>query len=372
MNKNFASILLVAVLIIGGGIVYYTLGSKETDIVVTPTPTQKTPIEEEKVEKNADADTTRPTPKYSTPIVVTGSAYTASATTIITTGTVNPQGAFTSYWYEYGVTSSLGSKTSSQNVGSGFVSIQAPIYIINLTKNTTYYFRLVAENQYGRVVGNAYSFKTTEAPAPIGSVPTTKTSAASNVSRTTATMNGDVVPNKVATQYWFEYGKTANLGNTSFFASAGNGDDRVSVAVSLSELEPSTTYFYRLNAQNSFGTVNGSIVNFKTTVAVTTVMPKVVSQNASSVDKTDATLHGTVNPGGLDTRYWFEYSTDSLLGSLLVKRTDENTLSSGLGLTSVKADIASLDSNKTYYFRLVARNNLGTVYGDKMSFKTKR
>ena len=188
-----------------------------------------------------------------------------SATTVVIGGTVNPKGAFTSYWYEYGKTSDLGTKTSNQTMGSGFVSIQAPAYITDLSKNTTYYFRLVAENQYGKVAGNQYVFQTTEStPAPVGNAPTTKTISANNISSTTANINGEVTPNKTETQYWFEYGKTPQLGGTSAFSSAGNGTVKSSVSISLSDLESKTTYYFRLNAQNQFGTINGSILNFKT------------------------------------------------------------------------------------------------------------
>lgn len=165
----------------------------------------------------------------------------------------------------------MGSKTSNQTIGSGFVAIQAPGYITNLVKNTTYYFRLVAENQYGKVVGSQYSFKTTEGtPAPVGNAPTTKTVSASGVSRTTSNLNGEVNPNKASTQYWFEYGKTTELGNTSSFESSGDGNAKISVSISLSNLQPLTTYYFRLNAQNQFGTINGSILSFKTLGPATT------------------------------------------------------------------------------------------------------
>ena len=255
MNKTLMGALIALLIIVGAGLVYAVSRDADTSDTATTTP----PI----VQNNDD------TPGISgdltAPVVMTSSTAAPWDTTVVVTGTVNPNGTITNYWYEYGKTSSLGNKTENQTIGSGFVVIQAPSYIINLTKNTTYYFKLVAENQYGRADGNLFSFRTTEGNLPpAGGSPTVKTISASNISRTTAKINGEITPNKVATQYWFEYGKTVSLGNTTVFTSVEANVTKTPVSVSLSNLEPLTTYYFRLNAQNQFGTVIGSILNFKT------------------------------------------------------------------------------------------------------------
>ena len=187
MNKTPLILLGILVLaIVVGGFIYFRNSSSQA--------TQTT--------QNNTVSTTLPT-------TITSTTVSPSDTTAVVKGTVAPNGSFTSYWYEYGATPDLGSKTTNQTVGSGFIAIQAPAYITGLVKNTTYYFKLVAENQYGKVSGSQYSFRTTEGTtAPTGSVPTVKTISASDISRTTANLNGEVTPNKSGTQYWFEYGKT--------------------------------------------------------------------------------------------------------------------------------------------------------------------
>lgn len=257
MDKDFViGLVIVLLVIVGGGLIYST--TRNTDI--SPNATSTPQVVQNNNNTNGNA-----LPQATVPLVVTISSVSPSATTAIVSGSVNPKGAFTSYWYEYGKTSGLGIKTSNQTMGSGFVSIQAPAYITSLSKSTTYYFRLVAENQYGKVAGNQYTFETTEGtPPPVGNAPTTKTISANNISSTTANINGEVTPNKSETQYWFEYGQTPQLGNTSAFSSAGNGQTKSSVSISLSDLESKTAYYFRLNAQNQFGTINGSILNFKT------------------------------------------------------------------------------------------------------------
>ena len=142
--------------------------------------------------------------------------------------------------------------------------------------------------------------------------------AANNISRTTANLNGIVNPNHASTQYWFEYGTTASLGQTSAFTSISENTPETSIATPLSNLNPSTTYYFRLNAQNQYSTTNGTILTFKTAGPTNASTPIVSTKNATNVDSDSATLQGSVNPNGLYTNYWFEYSTDSLLGSILL------------------------------------------------------
>ncbi len=369
MNKNIIIGILAAIVIVGG-LGYWVIKNSENSTTGTSTATV--------VNTNDTTDTSNNPPNVvavaqpSQPSVTTASSVGTTDTTAIVTGTVTPNGAPTTYWFEYGKTSDLGSKTANQTIGSGYALIQTPAYISNLTKDTTYYFRLVAENRLGRVVGNQFTFKTSVGtPVPVGSAPIAKTLSATAISRTTANINGEVTPNKTDTQYWFEYGSTSELGNTSAIASVGSGSSKVPVSTSLVNLEPATTYYFRLNAQNKFGTINGSIFSFKTDGPAAISAPKVNTNNATGVSTTTASLQGSINPNGAQTSYWFEYSTDSLLSSVLIHSTDKITLSGSRNVTSVREDITDLASKTTYYFRLVAENSQGIVRGDNMSFKTK-
>ncbi len=200
----------------------------------------------------------------SAPVATTNATYAPTDTTSVVTGTVDPNGASTDYWYEYGITASLGKQSTRQTVGSGRTAILAPGYITGLTKSTTYYYRLVAQNEFGKGTGPTLTLKTSSSSAPAsGTVPTAKTFPANSITKTTASLRGEVNPNKGTTQYWFEYGRTNRLGNTTAFVSVGSGDTSI-VATAEPKLTANTTYYYRINAQNEFGTVNGTIVSFKT------------------------------------------------------------------------------------------------------------
>ena len=368
MSRNTMIVLVVAILVVGGLVLF---SSKDTAPVDESPDSGSTVVEKPVDDTPAPAETR----KASVPLVTTDSKATPSETTVVLTGKVNPNGAFTSYWYEYSLNSNIDSKLSAspkQMIGSGYLSINAPAYITGLAKDTRYYFRLVAENSLGKVSGAQYSFQTVAGnPAPVGSAPSPKTLAANVITQSTANLNGEVTPNEADTVYWFEYGKSANLGNTSAIQNVGNGNSKVPVSISVSNLDAGTTYYFRLNAQNKFGTVNGSILNFKTAAAPAVKAPEVDTKSATAVTTSSARLHGSVNPGGAATNYWFEYSTDSLLGSVLVEATDSTSVGSGQNEIEVEANISGLNPDTNYYFRIVARNSVGTVVGDKMSFKTK-
>lgn len=262
MNKNFLTVAILFLVIVGGGTAYFLMG-RDGEVVSTPVvadaATQLPVAQNSSVVPNVEIS------QVGMPIVVTSSSAFTSDTTARVNGTVHPGGSLTSYWYEYGLDSKLGTQTPNQTIGSGFVTLQTPGYITKLTKNKKYYFRLVAENQYGRVAGSQYSFTTTEGSLPpMGNVPTVTTIPASGISKIAARINGEVTPNRAETGYWFEYGTTGQMGSTSPLTPIGSTGVRTIVSIPLSELDQVTTYYFRLNAQNQFGTVNGEVLTFTT------------------------------------------------------------------------------------------------------------
>jgi hypothetical protein len=310
------------------------------------------------------------------PIVSTNPTASPSNKTVVVTGSITPNGAFTSYWFEYGTGPDLGSRNSAQTIGSGYNPIATPAYITGLSVNTTYYFRLAGENAYGKVTGTTYTFQTSAAnpPPPVGSAPSVKTLAANALSRTSANLNGEINPDQAQTQYWFEYGKTSSLGSTSAFQSAGNGRVNAAVSISVPNLDPATTYFYRLNAQNQFGTVNGATMTFATlgpAVAPSPASPTVETRGATAISASGATLNGRVNPNGAETSYWFEYSTAAALEAPLLKSTGPQSAGSGTSLRPLSQNATGLASSTTYYYRVVAQNSVGLVHGAVTSFKTR-
>ncbi len=360
MNKNVLIGILVIALIVGAILVMDWGNMAGNNEVATSTTSGTNPN-----------PSPSPTPPVAgAPTVTTDINTAASNSTAVVTGKVTPNGSQTSYWYEYGQTSALGTRTIPQKIGSGFINIPAPAYIIGLAPNTFYYFRLSAQNGYGTVNGAMYTFTTNNNPPPQGNAPTTHTDAATNVSRATANLNGRVNPNNSDTSYWFEYGETTDLGTATAFQSAGSGNNSVNASVSLSGLTPLTKYYFRLNAQNQFGTVNGAIVSFTTQGPKASGAPSANTNSASAITTSTATLRGKVNPNGDTTTVWFEYSEDSLLGSILGAGTQRQMIGSGTATLDVSADITGLVPNTKYFYRVVASNSYGTVRGNITNFRT--
>jgi hypothetical protein len=75
-------------------------------------------------------------------------------------GTVNPGGGSTSYYFEYGKTTSLGSKSGTGSAGSGMSDASASQNLSGLSSNTKYYYRVVAANAEGTTYGSVMSFTT--------------------------------------------------------------------------------------------------------------------------------------------------------------------------------------------------------------------
>jgi phosphodiesterase/alkaline phosphatase D-like protein len=181
-----------------------------------------------------------------------------------------------------------------------------------------------------------------------------------------------VTPNGAETSYWFEYGESTDLGSITAFHSTGNGTTPAAVSVALAGLKPLTKYYVRVNAQNQFGTTNGAIVSFSTTGPAAALAPTAATRAATNISTSTALLHGMVNPRGALTTYWFEYSSDSLLGTLLKRATTHVSAGSATGQTSVTATTTGLVADTKYYFRIIAESSAGSVMGDIQSFTTKK
>jgi phosphodiesterase/alkaline phosphatase D-like protein len=368
MNKNMVIGVLVAVVVIAGG--YYLFTSQPSSVTnqyntsttnTNPT-TSTTP--------NTPATPTPPL-TLSTPTVQTDSNVSPSISTALVNGQVTPGGVPTTYWFEYGETASLGNKTTVQQIGSGFSPLSSPGYISGLRASTTYYYRLSANNNLGTVNGATYTFGTNNNPAPKAATPTVRTNSATSVARASASINGQVNANGWQTNYWFEYGKDNHFGNTTSITSVASLSSLLNVVEPLTGLDPLTKYYFRLNAQNQFGTVNGATLSFTTQGPLNPGVPTVTTNAVSSITNSGVRLNGHINPNGADTTYWFEYSNDSQLNNLINSGTSMQTTNAGVDSLSVQANVGSLNANTKYFYRLVGRNQYGTIYSSIDSFTTK-
>lgn len=91
--------------------------------------------------------------------------------------------------------------------------------------------------------------------APMAKPPTASTGGATQVSGSSVTLAGAVNPHGTESSCYFQYGPTTAYGAQTPTAGVGNGTVQVKVTQAISGLEPGATYYYRLVAVTSAGTI---------------------------------------------------------------------------------------------------------------------
>jgi hypothetical protein len=104
----------------------------------------------------------------SAPAVTTGAASGVTSTAATLNGTVNPEGAATTYQFQYGTSTSYGSVTpaSPASAGSGSSAVSESAALSGLSASTTYDYRLVATSATGTTNGSNQTFTTPAASSP--------------------------------------------------------------------------------------------------------------------------------------------------------------------------------------------------------------
>jgi len=139
------------------------------------------------------------------PVVLTGSAQGASTSGATLTGSVNPQGNGTTWWFEYGLTASYGSKTAAKSAGSGTAATGVSAAITKLTAGTSYHYRLVAQSSAGTTHGSDVTFDTIAAISLQSSTTQVVYGASASMSGTIATRQ----PGVTVSVLQEPYGQTA-------------------------------------------------------------------------------------------------------------------------------------------------------------------
>ena len=98
------------------------------------------------------------------PVVVTGAAANLQPTTVVLNGAVNPRGAGTTYFFQYGTTRLFGLTTPAASAGGGNARLRVAVPVGALAPFTTYHYRLVAQNAQGMTIGARRTFRTRRQP----------------------------------------------------------------------------------------------------------------------------------------------------------------------------------------------------------------
>jgi hypothetical protein len=149
------------------------------------------------------------------------------------------------------------------------------------------------------VVGTASAF---------AAKPKVTTDPATDITPVGANLHGTIDPRGVASSGYFQYGTTKSYGKKTPVQSAGVTPGAFPISAGLSALKSSTTYHFRLVAENADGKVNGPDRSFTTAAPTTTPVftpnpvpygnPVYVSGNivGSGANGADVTLLGRPFP----------------------------------------------------------------------------
>jgi uncharacterized repeat protein (TIGR03803 family) len=141
------------------------------------------------------------------------------------------------------------------------------------------------------------------------------------------------------------------------------GFQTVLTGTSLTELLAGEAYEYRIRAQSSAGTTLTDFDSF-TTLAE----PRAFATAASGIAPMSAQFNGLVNPRNLEASVIFQWGDD---GSTFPNTVTANpALVSGGETVEVNAAVAGLETDRTYYYRIVATSEGGIAVSGTQSFRT--
>ncbi len=288
-------------------------------------------------------------------------------------GNVNPNGLSTTYQFEYGTTTAYGQKVPvpAKNVTTG--KSEGGLWhveekLTGLSPNTTYHARLVATNADGSGdIGKDVSF-TTGLPDPV-----VQAGPATGVTDRAAMLTGSIDTHGYQTSYSVEYGTTTAYG-LELGGYLPDPTGIISIEQQVEDLQPNTTYHYRISAANLEQSSLNIVAGEDRTFTTGPPRPLAVLEAATGVEGDDAILHGTVNPEGLASTYHFEYVPDATFqadqpnGFANATSTASKSAGSGSSNVAVSEALTGLTPNTTYHVRLVATNANGTTYSKASTF----
>ena len=263
----------------------------------------------------------------------------------------------TSYHFEWGPTASHGNSTPTTDAGATTGSTPVHFDLSGLTPEHTYHYRIVASNGIGTSVGEDRSFTTPPAVSDLSTDPV------SELAPTGATLNGSWTGVGLDTHYRFEWGVDDGYGNTTPDTDAGTTTGHTPGQAQLNGLDPITTYHYRIDATDIYGTTVGPDQTF-----TTPPNHPLVTQWSSDVHSDSAALHATINPGGADTTYYFEYGTSTSYGT--TTPIPDGDVGSSITDQAVSAQLTGLSTGTTYHYHVVAQNSADTTAGPDFTFRT--
>ena len=221
-----------------------------------------------------------------------------------------------------------------------------------LRARTTYYTRVTSTNQLGSTTSTTESFDTI-GDLPRGtllSVDSSLTSVSATVSVETGLLSGTVYL-EASTNRNFENSSSSNVG--TFYS---GGPTRHSLTVS--GLTNRTDYFIRAKATNELGSFTTAIQSVRTAGGIPVIGSVTITPSTST-----ASLSAYIDTTGLDTFVTADASTKADFSD-----STEYFLYSGTTSGEHRATLKNLVPRVTYYLRVIATNDSGTVLSATKTF----
>jgi hypothetical protein len=226
--------------------------------------------------------------------------------------------------------------------------------ISGLTPGTTYYVKAYATNSVGTAYGNEITFTTASIPATLTTANVTAATTTSAVSGGSITSNGGAAVT-VRGVCW-STSQMPTITDRRTVDGAGDGN----FTSTLKDLTARTTYYVRAYATNSSGTAYGNEVSF---VSAST-SPTLTTNQMSEITGTSASGGGYItNDGGspvVSRGICWSVSSNPTVSN--------NKTSDGSGTGAFTSNMAGLTAGLTYHVRAYATNNVGTSYGNEVTF----
>ncbi|MBO4987182.1 MAG: hypothetical protein J6C48_05375 [Paludibacteraceae bacterium] len=196
---------------------------------------------------------------------------------------------------------------------------------------------------------------------PAVDIPVVVTSAASEVTKNSAVVGGNVVSDGglEVTERGVYYSMNANPIETGTKVECGSGLGKFTC--NLTDLQTGATYYVCAYAKNKFGVAYGEEISF-----VCEGVPVVTTLQPTDISYTSATVGGNVtDDGGLEvTERGVVYGTNQN------PTTADSKVTNGSRLGQFTCNLTDLQDGTTYYVRAYAINAKGTAYGEEVRFTT--
>ena len=229
-----------------------------------------------------------------------------------------------------------------------------------LEKKTKYYYRYEFYNGYNLMWTEIFNFTTTDQQDK----PTVETVEATNVTMSTATVEGNVTNDggSAVTERGICYSIYENPTLSDSVRLAGTGIGRY--YCEMTNLTNATTYYIRAFATNSEGTSFGDVITIRTVEHP--MLATVTTDEVSDITINTAVCGGNVlNDGFAEvTERGICYATHQ------EPTVFDYKVAGGAGLGLFQCRMSGLEMLTTYYVRAYAKNSEGYAYGNEVYFVT--